>query len=222
MLFRSGRFERADGGTLFLDEVGELSPSAQAKLLRVLQEGEFERLGDTRTRQVDVRLIAATNVDLGQAVQAGQFRADLYYRLNIYPVLVPPLRERTEDIPLLVSRFLDKYNARHGKRIAGITDRAVEALKNYDWPGNIRELQNMIERGVIIVGNGEQIDVKDIFPNLSASAAAEPAPAARAVGGHTAAAPGTPGANGHDLVDRLLSETESLEDLESRDRKSVV
>lgn len=214
---RPGRFERADGGTLFLDEVGELSPSAQAKLLRVLQEGEFERLGDTRTRQVDVRLIAATNVELGQAVQAGQFRADLYYRLNIYPVVVPPLRERTEDIPLLVARFLDKYNARHGKRIAGITERAIDALKNYDWPGNIRELQNMIERGIIIVGNGDQIGVKDLFPDLSASAPAVPTmqtAVAGPAGQESAPAGEARSTIGHDLVDRLLSETGSLQDLE--------
>ena len=164
---RPGRFERAHGGTLFLDEVGELSPSAQAKLLRVLQEGEFERVGDTQTRRVDVRLVAATNVDLQQAVQDGRFRADLYYRLNIYPVIVPPLRERRDDVPLLVRRFLDKYNARHGKRIIGITDRAMHALQAYDWPGNIRELENMIERGVIIVSNGQRIDLKDLFPCMN-------------------------------------------------------
>lgn len=218
---RPGRFERADGGTLFLDEVGELSPSAQAKLLRVLQEGEFERLGDSRTRRVDVRLIAATNVDLRQAVQSGAFRADLYYRLSIYPVVVPPLRERTEDIPLLVARFLDKYNARHGKRIAGLTDRALEAMRNYDWPGNIRELQNMIERGVIIAGNGERIDIKDLFPNVglpSASAGSMGVPPAgngQAAAATEPATATTDAAADEDLMDRLLAETESLDSLES-------
>ena len=161
---RPGRFERAHGGTLFLDEVGELSAAAQAKLLRVLQEGEFERIGDTQTRKVDVRLIAATNVDLQEAVEQGRFRADLYYRLNIFPVLIPPLRERQEDIALLIERFLGKYAARHGKRVAGITDRALDALKKYNWPGNIRELENMIERGVIIVGNSDYIDIPHLFP----------------------------------------------------------
>ena len=161
---RPGRFERAHGGTLFLDEVGELSAAAQAKLLRVLQEGEFERIGDTRTRKVDVRLVAATNVDLQQAVDQGRFRADLYYRLNIFPVVIPPLRERQDDVALLVDRFLQKYGARHGKRIAGITERALDALRRYDWPGNIRELENMIERGVIIAGSGERIDVPHLFP----------------------------------------------------------
>ncbi|MCG8031605.1 MAG: sigma 54-interacting transcriptional regulator [Candidatus Thiodiazotropha taylori] len=166
---RPGRFERAHGGTLFLDEVGELSMNAQAKLLRVLQEGEIERVGDTRTRKVDVRVVAATNVDLQEAVSDGRFRSDLYYRLNIYPVIIPPLRDRKDDIELLVTRFLEKYTARHGKRVSDITEKALEALKDYDWPGNIRELENMIERGVIIVTTGDAIDLKDLFPCLSMS-----------------------------------------------------
>ncbi len=161
---RPGRFERAHSGTLFLDEIGELSAAAQAKLLRVLQEGEFERIGDTRTRKVDVRLIAATNVDLQQAVDEGRFRADLYYRLNIFPVLIPPLRERQDDIPLLVERFLGKHASRHGKRVDSITNRALDALGKYQWPGNIRELENMIERGVIIAGSDEPIDIPHLFP----------------------------------------------------------
>jgi len=221
---RPGRFERAHGGTLFLDEVGELSPSAQAKLLRVLQEGEFERIGDTRTRKVDVRLVAATNVDLQQAVQAGNFRADLYYRLNIYPVVVPPLRERREDIPLLVKRFLDKYNARHGKRITGVTDRAMDALQGYDWPGNIRELENMIERGVIIVANGEQIDLKDLFPCMNLAGqptyrgetpypTAGPDNEARQRPPNIAPGQGAP--DREELMDAILEDVDSLEDLES-------
>lgn len=161
---RPGRFERAHGGTLFLDEVGELSASAQAKLLRVLQEGEFERVGDVSTRKVDVRLIAATNVDLGQAVQEGKFRADLYYRLNIYPVMLPPLRERKDDIPLLVDRFLAKHCARHGKKVNGVTDETMKSLMDYNWPGNIRELENVIERGVILAPSGGLIDAHQIFP----------------------------------------------------------
>lgn len=167
---RPGRFERANHGTLFLDELGELSPGAQAKVLRVLQEGEFERVGDTHTRSVDVRLIAATNVELEEAVGRGRFRSDLYYRLCVYPVRVPPLRERQEDIPLLVQRFLDKHNAKHGKRIAGVTPEAMNALQCYRWPGNIRELENIIERGVIIVQNGQYIEQQDLRPSMSAAA----------------------------------------------------
>ncbi len=164
---REGRFERAHGGTLFLDEVGELSPAAQAKLLRVLQEGEYERVGDSRTRTADVRLIAATNVDLARAAREHHFRSDLYYRLNIFPVLIPPLRDRRADIPLLVERFLGKYNARHGKRVAGLTEEALDSLRRYDWPGNIRELENIIERGVIISNNGQLIDSGSLFPLMS-------------------------------------------------------
>lgn len=160
---RPGRFERAHWGTLFLDEVAELSPAAQTRLLRVLQEGEVERLGDTKTRKVDVRVVAATNVDLKQAVEQGRFRKDLYYRLNILPVEIPPLRERTPDIPLLAKRFIEKYSAREGKRILGITDRAMHALNNYAWPGNVRELENMIERGVLLTQSGQTIDVANLF-----------------------------------------------------------
>jgi DNA-binding NtrC family response regulator len=161
---RPGRFERAHGGTLFLDEVGELSPAAQAKLLRVMQEGEIERVGDTQVRKVDVRIVAATNVDLQQAVQVGKFRSDLFYRLNIYPMIIPALRDRVDDIPLLVDRFIEKYSVRHGKRITGISERALEALQKYDWPGNIRELENMIERGIIIAPNDARIDIAHLFP----------------------------------------------------------
>ncbi|MFB4202510.1 sigma 54-interacting transcriptional regulator [Arhodomonas sp. KWT2] len=220
---RPGRFERADGGTLFLDEVGELSQGAQAKLLRVLQEGEFERVGDTRTRHVDVRLVAATNMDMEQAVREGRFRADLYYRLNIYPVIIPPLRERREDIPLLVERFLAKYNARHGKRIQGVSERAVEALQAYDWPGNIRELENMIERGVIIADNQRRIEVKDLFPRMNLSGGcAEDARTASAPATEPSAdgpaAPETarPPASLDELADLVLDRQASLDELEPR------
>lgn len=164
---RPGRFERAHWGTLFLDEVAELSPSAQTKLLRVLQDGEVERLGDTKARKIDVRLVAATNVDLKQAVAQGRFRKDLYYRLNILPVEIPPLRERTQDIPPLAERFIEKYSAREGKHIRGITDRAMHSLMNYSWPGNVRELENMIERGALLTQNGERIDVSNLFLSSS-------------------------------------------------------
>ena len=158
-----GKFERADGGTLFLDEVGELPLSAQAKLLRVLQEGEIERLGDERVRKVSVRLVAATNVDLQTAVKAGRFRSDLFYRLNVYPVTIPPLRDRLTDIPPMVEAMLQRFSALHDKRVAGITDKAMRALKSYSWPGNIRELENIIERGIILTPQNDWIEVEHLF-----------------------------------------------------------
>jgi len=160
---RAGKFERADGGTLFLDEVGELPLSAQAKLLRVLQEGEIERLGDERTRKVNVRLVAATNVDLLRAVNAGTFRRDLFYRLNVYPVTIPPLRERVGDIPTLVEAMMRRFETLHGKRLSGISDKAMHALKNHSWPGNVRELENVIERGVILAPLNGLVEVEHLF-----------------------------------------------------------
>lgn len=144
-----GRFQAADHGTLFLDEIGDLPLELQPKLLRVLQEREFERLGSTRTQQVDVRVIAATNQDLYQMVEGRRFRADLYYRLSVVPITLPPLRERSDDIPLLVSHFVRKFADRQRKTIEHIPDWVMEILTNYDWPGNVRELQNVIERAVI-------------------------------------------------------------------------
>jgi DNA-binding NtrC family response regulator/predicted hydrocarbon binding protein len=164
---RMGRFERAHGGTLFLDEIIELTPRAQASLLRVLQEGELERVGDNQTRTVDVRVIGATHEDLAQAVKEGRFRADLYYRLNVYPVRVPALRERREDIPLLIEHFLEKLHQSYQKKTLGLSDRASEACLRYDWPGNIRELQNLIERGVIITDSNQSISVEALFPHQS-------------------------------------------------------
>ena len=163
---RAGRFERAHGGTIFLDEVIELTPRAQATLLRVLQEGELERVGGDRTRKIDVRVIAATNEDLAQAVQAGRFRADLFYRLNVFPVQIPPLRERREDLPLLAEHFLKKFHDEYGKKTLGLSDRALEACQHYAWPGNIRELENVIERGVILTESNESISVEALFPGL--------------------------------------------------------
>lgn len=160
---RAGRFERADGGTLFLDEIGTLSAGAQGNLLRVLQEGEIERLGDTRTRRVDVRVIAATNVDLREEAAAGRFREDLFFRLNVFPIRVTPVRERREDIPLLMTHFLGKFNRLHGRRLTGFTQRAVDAVMSYDWPGNIRELENVIERGVILAAENTVIDAPQLF-----------------------------------------------------------
>ena len=160
---RPGRFERADGGTLFLDEIGTLSLMAQGKLLRALQEGEIERIGDTRVRAVDVRVIAATNEDLRDLVEAGKFRADLFYRINVFPVRIPPLRERKEDILLLVESFLNRYCALHKRTVTGLNEGAIEALLFYSWPGNIRELENIIERGVILAPEGGGIDVAHLF-----------------------------------------------------------
>jgi transcriptional regulator with GAF, ATPase, and Fis domain len=145
-----GRFEMADKGTLFLDEIGDIPLALQPKLLRVLQEQEFERLGSARTHQVDVRLVAATNRDLADMVKRGEFRSDLYYRVNVFPILLPPLRARSEDIPALVSHFVEVYGRRMGKQIDHIPPATISALSSYQWPGNIRELQNFIERSVIL------------------------------------------------------------------------
>jgi formate hydrogenlyase transcriptional activator len=147
---RLGRFELAEGGTLFLDEVGELSVETQIALLRVLQEREFERLGGTRPIRANVRVIAATNRDLQDSIEVGAFRSDLYYRLNVFPVEMPPLRERKEDIPLLVEYFIDRFASRAGKRIRRIDRETLARLTSYAWPGNIRELQNVIERSIIV------------------------------------------------------------------------
>jgi formate hydrogenlyase transcriptional activator len=155
---RAGRFELAHRGTLFLDEVGEIPLELQPKLLRVLQEREFERLGSARTQRVDVRLVAATNRDLRQMVQDRQFRDDLFYRLNVFPIHIPPLRERPEDIPLLVSYFAQQCARRAKKRITTIPTETMQALTHYSWPGNVRELQNLIERAVIL-SNGEVLKV---------------------------------------------------------------
>jgi formate hydrogenlyase transcriptional activator len=145
-----GRFELADRGTLFLDEVGDIPPALQPKLLRVLQEQEFERLGSTHTHHVDVRLVAATNRDLAEMVKRSEFRVDLYYRLNVFPVLLPPLRERREDIPALVTHYVERFSRHVGKRVRSIPAATMSAFVSYEWPGNIRELENLIERAVIM------------------------------------------------------------------------
>jgi len=158
-----GRFELADGGTVFLDEIGDLPLESQVKLLRVLQEGEFERLGSPDTLKVDVRIIAATNRILEKEVENGKFREDLYYRLNVFPIHIPPLRERKEDIPLLVKHFTEKYSTKSGKRIELITQNVIDALQVYHWPGNVRELENIIERSVI-VSQGKKLMLGDWLP----------------------------------------------------------
>lgn len=156
---RQGRFERANGGTLFLDEVASLTPSAQVKLLRALQEKEIERVGGVRSVRVNVRIVAATNVDLKAAVEARSFRDDLMFRLNVFPIRIPPLRERRDDIPLLMDHFQHRFATRHGKTVTGFTERAVDALYAYHYPGNIRELENMIERAVILCEDGGPLDI---------------------------------------------------------------
>ncbi|MFW1689868.1 phenol degradation transcriptional regulator MobR [Acinetobacter ursingii] len=160
---RMGKFERAHSGTIFLDEVIELSPRAQAALLRILQEGEFERVGDSQTRYIDVRVVAATNEDLFEAVQQGRFRADLFYRLNIFPVVIPPLRERRDDIPLLVKHFLKRFENMYDKTIKGLSDKALNYLMGYEWPGNIRELENMLERATLLTDHQQEIKLSSLL-----------------------------------------------------------
>jgi DNA-binding NtrC family response regulator len=168
---RQGRFEEANGGTLFLDEVGEMSLGAQVRLLRVLQDGEFNRVGGNEVLKADVRIIAASNVNLERAADEGKFRRDLFYRLSVFPINLPALRERREDIHPLVIHFLEHYKQRTGRFISGISKAAVQALINYDWPGNVRELENAIERAVIIAA-GRQIELDDL-PTMIGNVTAE-------------------------------------------------
>ncbi|GAB3453858.1 sigma-54-dependent Fis family transcriptional regulator [Massilia terrae] len=210
---RPGKFERANHGTIFLDEVVELSARAQASLLRVLQEGELERVGGSHSYAIDVRIVAATNEDLKQAVASGKFRADLYYRLNVYPVHIPPLRARSEDIGLLTEHFIGKYNTLYGKRILGVSDKAMEAMMLYPWPGNIRELENMIERSVILTDSKQMIDVHTLFPNLAEPGGMK----AIAPSGHLyTPSPHEPGAGPDTLCEQLLSEEFKLDQFEAR------
>ena len=213
---RPGRFERAEGGTLFLDEIASLSLPAQGKVLRAIQEREIERVGGTKVQKVDVRLVAATNCDLRSEVEAGRFRPDLFYRLNVFPIQIPALRERREDIPLLVSLFLDRYSTRFDKKVGGLTSRAYNALWDYDWPGNVRELENMVQRAVILAEPEGGIDVQHLFAggeklkassfNLNAHgslvpSASSPQPDA--------------GANQRRLADELLESMPSFEQIET-------
>jgi DNA-binding NtrC family response regulator len=158
----TGKFEHANGGTLFLDEISELRPDLQAKLLRVLQEREIERIGSNRPIKVDIQVISATNTDLNNAVLQEKFRRDLYFRLNVVPISIPPLRERKEDIPLLAKHFLNKFNIALNKKVQGFSEKALDALTRYHWPGNIRELENLTERIVVLSTHNELIDLKDI------------------------------------------------------------
>jgi two-component system response regulator HydG len=165
MARKEGRFELADGGTLFLDEIGEVSPTVQVKLLRVLQVGEFERLGGTKTIKADVRLVAATNMNLLEAVEKKIFREDLYSRLNVITLNLPPLREREEDIPLLAHHFLDVFNKKNNKKIEGLTKETTEAMLQYHWPRNVRQIENAIERAVVLA-RGNMIIPDDLPPEV--------------------------------------------------------
>jgi two-component system nitrogen regulation response regulator NtrX len=176
-----GKFEQADHGTIFLDEVGDLSAKTQAKVLRVLQEGEVERLGSARTTKVDVRVIAATNKNLEEEIEKGTFREDLYFRLAVIPILVPPLRERSEDIPLLVRHYLDVFSREHNTRPRKVTDAAMDALQRYRWKGNVRELRNTVER-LIIMSGADIIDVADL-PGVTRSGVAAARPGSDASAG---------------------------------------
>jgi transcriptional regulator with PAS, ATPase and Fis domain len=167
---KPGKFELADKGTLFLDEIGDVPPVTQVKLLRVLQEREFERLGGTKTVKVDVRLIAATNRDLREALEQGTFREDLYYRLNVVPIDIAPLRERKEDIPELVNLFVSRFSGESGKAVEGISPQAMQMLVNYHWPGNVRELQNIVERACAL-SKGPQLEPSDIYLDIRPSKA---------------------------------------------------
>ena len=166
---REGRFAAADGGTIFLDEIGDMSPNLQVKLLRVLQERSFEPVGSSKTIRVDVRVIAATNQNLQQAIRNGGFREDLFYRLNVIPIEIPPLRRRREDIPLLVAHFLERMNVDAARQIDGISEAALAHLVEHDWPGNVRELENLIERMVVLRGEGT-LDIEDLPPALRSTA----------------------------------------------------
>jgi formate hydrogenlyase transcriptional activator len=173
---RTGRLELAHQGTLFLDEVGDIPPEIQPKLLRVLQEREFERLGSTRTQKVDVRIISATNRDLVEMVEDGSFRSDLYYRLNVIPMTIPPLRDRVDDIPALALHFARQCSRRMGRPVPSIPEKVMDALKQWSWPGNIRELQNVIERAVILSGSSLVLPPQDVQPKTRrASSSAKPA-----------------------------------------------
>lgn len=160
---RAGRFEEAEGGSIFLDEIGTLSLTAQGKLLRVLQTQEYERLGSSKTRRADVRIIAATNENLEEAVKAGRFRLDLFFRLNVVPIHIAPLRERRDDLPVLLEQMLERFMTAHDRHVTGFTARAIRALLAHDWPGNIREVENVVERGVILAEDGAAIDLPQLF-----------------------------------------------------------
>jgi len=183
---KPGRFELAEGGTVFLDEIGDISPALQASLLRVLQEKTYEPLGGTQTRHADVRVIAATHRDLAALIRKGSFREDLFYRLNVVKVDLPPLRKRKEDIPLLVEHFVARFNRRQGKSVAGVAPDVMALLMAHDYPGNVRELENIVERAFVLCGSGK-IERVHLPPELTGQAAAAPAPAGDTIAAQTRA-----------------------------------
>ncbi len=201
---KEGRIERAHGGTLFLDEVGELTPAVQVKLLRFLQEGEFERLGGTGMLKIDCRVVAATNQDLSARVRQGKFREDLFYRLNVIEITLPPLRDRVEDVPLLADHFVARYAAKNGKSIHGLTRAALQGLESYPWPGNVRELEHAIERAVVL-SRGAEIDAEDFPESVRSGGAARAAGLAGAVEGRTLTVP--LGTTMEDIELRVIRET---------------
>jgi len=206
---RTGRFELADGGTLFLDEIGELPMETQVKLLRVLQEGEFEPVGSNRTVKVDVRIIAATNRNLEDEVKAGRFRADLFYRLNVLPLHNPPLRQRRADIPQLAMFFLSRFSRRFGRTVEGIAQETMQLLINYDWPGNIRELQNLIERAVVLSSSSILTIDPSLLPTQPARPPQQQPPTQLSAPFQTATEPASPTA-----ISSPLPTLTSLEDLQ--------
>ena len=185
---RPGRFELANGGTIFLDEIGEMSPMLQVKLLRILQERSFERVGGTSTITVDIRVVAATNIDIEEAVRERRFREDLFYRLNVIPIQMPPLRERQEDIPLLIDHFLNRFREKKGWAVEAIDDAAMELLCRYQWPGNVRELENVVER-MVVLAQSSVISVDDIPQRIRREVGSAPAPAADGVADPAVSAP---------------------------------
>ena len=209
---RTGRFEAAHTGSIFLDEINSTSPKLQVKLLRVLQEGEFERVGDTRTNKVDTRLVAATNRDLLDEIDSGRFREDLYYRLNVVPIYLPPLRERREDIPILVEFFLKRYSEQNRRDVRRVHPEAMRRLREHDWPGNVRELQNYVERGVVL-GDGPEMTVAHLPPQLRGEAPPRPI---RSRGGDPAALASelvrqglrAAGPQANNLYDRIVGQVE--------------
>jgi DNA-binding NtrC family response regulator len=209
---RTGRFEAAHAGSIFLDEINSTSPKLQVKLLRVLQEGEFERVGDTKTIRVDTRFIAATNRDLTEEIGAGRFREDLYYRLNVVPIYLPPLRERRDDIPLLVNAFLKRYGDQNKREVRSIHREAMRLMCDHDWPGNVRELQNYVERAVVL-GEGPELTADQLPPQLRGEATPRPI---RARGTDLSALTGelvrqgvlAAGPNATDLHDRIVGQVE--------------
>ncbi|MFW1678697.1 sigma 54-interacting transcriptional regulator [Pontibacter sp. JAM-7] len=205
---RPGKFERANGGTLFLDEISSLPMEAQGKLLRAIQEREIERVGGSDLININIRLVAAANVDLKEEVKAGRFREDLYYRVNIFPIEIPPLRQRKDDIPLLVNLFVNRYSERINKNIKGVTKKAVNAMLSYAWPGNVRELENICERAVILAEDGESLDIEHLF------SCKEFAESLLQASGTTPDTEQAPGMSPNQALDQILVGVDSFDALE--------